>query len=677
MQTRQLLWAGIPWIAVMSACSAGGSNARDADANDPKPTFDTFGTADGALGPRADVVIASITSGDAEFLRERPALAAGKYVLMAADAFTFFRGSLALFLRDWSDDTGGLQMTRFPAGDARPFGLGDAHPENFGTMRTSTGIFRLEPNDFDTADRVPYLWDVRRFAAGLCLAARQSNRTDPTARAITAAAARSITRSAVVSYADTMRALAAGGARPTIESGDGNPVLDDLFLRSTNDWDSHAELDQLTVTDTVRQFVRGTPDPNQPEQTTRDLPARSRLNIAASIAGYRGSLSAPPSIAELVPLDAVQQFGQGIGSFPRVRALVLVRGPSTDDVDDVVLEIKELPPQGAPPLPVPTSFATPSQRLLAALAAGWTERGADPLWGVGTWSGSPAGSPVQIRSEASGFKTVRVSRLDGPQGTPAAVEGLGVVLARLIARMHAAPVAGASVAGMIAAGIAADPTGFADEQTDVALGYCDRVFSDWELFKQALVLLGPTLGVAGDPSLAATTELRVLYDPAADPRSAGVDPVTGPITINEISAVGSEYVEILNASRTSQSIAGFAVADADTDGGPRFDLAARFLAGATLSTGGRMVIVGGVSPVTPGAQSNCIPGVAVCYQAAWDISASRGETIYLLTPDNVIVDQAIYPVISIAIGQSWRRFPDGSGPFTVGVATPSGANTGP
>ena len=112
-----------------------------------------------------------------------------------------------------------LRATAFAAGDARPLGLGDPHPENFGTMRTRTGVFRIEPNDFDTADRVPYLWDVRRFAVGMCLAARLSNPTDEGARAATAAAAPDVVRATVDAYATAIRALAAGGARPTIESG--------------------------------------------------------------------------------------------------------------------------------------------------------------------------------------------------------------------------------------------------------------------------------------------------------------------------------------------------------------------------------------------------------------------------------------------------------------------------
>lgn|GEM_PF-539116 len=652
-------------------CGCGASAGRLIDAGPMVP--DVLHNADGALGGRADVVVAALTAGDAEFLWDRPALATGKYTRMANDAFAFFRGALALFLHDWNDPTMGLQATRFAAGDARPMGLGDAHPENFGTMRTADGVFRLEPNDFDTADRLPYLWDVRRFAIGMCLAARVSNPSDDGARATAAAAARAIARAAVVSYADTLAALAAGGPRPVIENDQGNAVLADLFARSAAAWDDRAELSELTIKDKVRLLIRGTPDPLDPVSTTRNLPARAYRQLSATLSGYRATLTAPPSARELVPLDAVQQFGQGVGSFPRMRALVLARGPSTDDEDDLLLEVKELPPQGTPPLPGKTGFANPGERVRAALAAGWTEAGADPLWGVGSWSGFPA----QIRTEAAGFKTVRVARLDGERGTPDAISGLGVALAGLIARMHAAPVAGQSALGAIAGAIARDPGGFADEQTDVATAYCDQVVSDWTLFTQALTLLGPTLGAEGDPAHAWTAELKVMFDPLSAPAAAGVDPVTGPITINEIGAIGSEFVELMNPMGPGQDLSGSAVADADTDGGPRFDKAVRFPAGASLPSGARLVIEGGAAEPALGLQSKCKDGVKKCYEASWDVNGGNGETIYLLSPDDVILDQAVYPMDAATDGQTWCRLPDGAGPFAVGMASAGKANLPP
>ena len=660
----------VAWALLFAGCRSSSSHPdRDAGRPDAMPVDRQD------IDPRSrlGVVIATITASDAEILRDRPVLAAQKYAIMAADPFAFFRGSLGLFLFDWKDAVRGLQATAFPAGGADPFGLGDAHPENFGTMRTRTGQMRVEPNDFDTADRLPYLWDVRRFAVGMCLAARRSNSDDLAQRAAVGALDAAIVRATVTSYTNAMATLATAAPRPAIEPGQGNVVLDDLFTRAIADGDRRDELAQLTIVDDVRKLVRGNFNPLQAGDVTRDLPARGRLAVSQTLADYRGTLTMPPAANELVPLDAVQEFGQGIGSYPRIRSLVLLRGGSANKDDDRIIEMKELPAQGTLPLPINSTFATPQERILAALTAAWTERGADPLWGTGTW----LGIPIQIRTESAGFKTVRVARLVGALGTADAISGLGVDLMRLIARMHAAPVAGGtSFASPIAAAIAGNVGGFVDEQTRIGMAYCDQVMSDWLLFQQALSQLGPTLGVPGDSTHAPTAELRVLYDPNVDPGQAGVDPVVAPVIINEVSASGGpDYVELTNATSSDQSIAGFGVADSDADGGPRFSQTARFSLGATLTSGGKVVVVGGFAMPMPDLQTTCVPGLASCYQAQWGISAANGETMFFLSPDNVIVDQVSYPRNALPTGNSWGRLPDARGPFSAGAASAGGINT--
>ncbi|HEX2656958.1 MAG TPA: hypothetical protein VHU40_01745, partial [Polyangia bacterium] len=78
-----------------------------------------------------------------------------------------------------------------------------------------------------------------------------------------------------------------------------------------------------------------------------------------------------------------------------------------------------------------------------------------------------------------------------------------------------------------------------------------------------------------------------------------------------------------------------------------------------------------------GLQSKCMDGVKKCYQASWDVSGGNGETIYLLSPDDVILDQAVYPKDVTSDGQTWSRLPDGAGPFAVGLPTAGKANLPP
>ena len=115
-------------------------------------------------GDDRDVTLRStFARADDALARSRPALLAGRYALMASSPVSFYRGALALFLRDWRDGAMELSRSRFALDDPMPLGVGDPHVENFGTLQGPDGRLTLEPNDLDGADRVPYLWDLRRL----------------------------------------------------------------------------------------------------------------------------------------------------------------------------------------------------------------------------------------------------------------------------------------------------------------------------------------------------------------------------------------------------------------------------------------------------------------------------------------------------------------------------------
>src|SRR5262245_1794009 len=96
---------------------------------------------------RAEIVDA-ITRADYALLRARPGPVAGQYAPMAAGAYDFYRGSLSIFARDFRNGALSLSRSRFDVDLPLVPGLGDAHPENFGTLRAADGVFSLEPNDF-------------------------------------------------------------------------------------------------------------------------------------------------------------------------------------------------------------------------------------------------------------------------------------------------------------------------------------------------------------------------------------------------------------------------------------------------------------------------------------------------------------------------------------------------
>jgi uncharacterized protein (DUF2252 family) len=439
-----------------------------------------------AVAPREAQVAAVLARADLGLLRTRPAFVEGKYRRMASSLFDFYRGNLPLFRSDW--ELGPAAASAFSA--TLPVdGLGDPHPENFGVLAAGDASLALEPNDFDSADRVPYLFDLRRLLIGLELGAGLSGAALPPG---------AVARAGADAYARAVQALA-GGAPPTrFTQADGDVILDDLLRRSARDLAARAELDALTVLDAdgKRRLVRGALDPAEPTQANADLPAF----VLARLPQLLAPLGNGP---EWTVLDAVRQFGSGVASWPRVRMLVLVRGPTDAPGDDVVLEAKELAESslaGWYPGTL-TALDTPT-RIDAGLRRGWSRRDADPLWYTTTW----LGMAMQVRSESEGQKNVRVARWTGARGTPAALTRFAATEGALLARVHAGsdPTALAAVARAVAAG------GFAAEQEAFAAQQADRVREDYAWFQNALRDLGPTLGVARVPGTEPSPDVRQL-----------------------------------------------------------------------------------------------------------------------------------------------------------------------
>ncbi len=439
---------------------------------------------------RETEVVTAMTTADEPAIRTRPTLSAGKYARMSSAPFSFFRGSLALYVSDWRLSRFGIAHSRF-GGDAPLVpSMGDPHFENFGTLQASDGSLALEPNDFDGADVAPYLWDVRRLATSFALVARVGNAQSETARAEARAAARAIARSVAEGYVDGIARRERGETLPRVESGEGNPILEDLFRRSRRDAAGRTELESFAVLEGgVHRFRRGVLDPADPSQALLELPAFARNALPAALEAYRPSLVVPYAPTYFRVLDAVREVGSGVSSFARLRILVLVDGPTVAPEDDVILELKELADSNLGPFAPPGVFyGSVQERIRRTTLGAWARPDADPRWGVSSYFGFPA----QVRTEADGQKTLRVSRVEGAAGTPGSLQGLGRILGRILARVHGASLADAR---RIGDAFAADPEGFADEQAEVADAYAAVLEADAARFARARTRLGALLGL--------------------------------------------------------------------------------------------------------------------------------------------------------------------------------------
>lgn len=450
-----------------------------------------------------------LSAADEALLRTRPALVAGKYARMAANPYDFFRGTVPLSWHDYRNNNFDYGTSDFGLDGPLAPALGDPHPENFGTLLGADGTLALEPNDFDSADFAPYLWDVRRLVAGMALAASLTNSEDPEARDATARKSRDIARAAAEGYAQSISALAKGAPRARITEAGDDPNLADLFSRADDDLLQRTELDTLTWLDNGRRrLLRGVLDPADPAEQYLDLPAWAIKTLPATLRQYRETLSHAPEPEYFHVLDAVRALGSGVASWARVRVVLLVRGPTDDPADDVLLELKELNDSGFGGLyPPAVHYDDVAERIRTTSRAAWAEPDAEPLWGTSEW----LGFTCQIKRESDAQKTLRVRRMKEERGTPEALESLARHLGEVLARAHSAtPKHAAWVARDVAAIVNRDPVRFVEEQADIGNDYASRVLADHALFRAVLEERGPRLGLPSDEIDSLTPDLAII-----------------------------------------------------------------------------------------------------------------------------------------------------------------------
>lgn len=102
-----------------------------------------------------------------------PQLVKLKWQLMAESPFGYFRGAVPVMAADLSvlPNTGILTQI-----------CGDAHVRNLGAFAAPDGRLVFDINDFDETIRAPFEWDLKRMAASLVLAGRESGHKDVSVR---------------------------------------------------------------------------------------------------------------------------------------------------------------------------------------------------------------------------------------------------------------------------------------------------------------------------------------------------------------------------------------------------------------------------------------------------------------------------------------------------------------
>jgi uncharacterized protein (DUF2252 family) len=317
------------------------------------------------------VVVAQIPS-------RLPELVPLRHTRMAASPFAFFRGAAAVMAAD-------LAATPTSGFDAQL--CGDAHLSNFGMFASPERRLMFDVNDFDETIRGPWEWDLKRLAASLVVAGRESSFTDKqTRKAVLATVSRY--RRAMATFAE-MGNLDVWYARADIAevkqalSGHLTEQMTkrlDKAVAKARGRDHRHSLAKLTeMVDGRRRIVSNPPTVVPVADLFKGI-GRDDIErtIPGLIEGYTDSL--PPGPRELVRSYQFVDMARkvvGVGSVGTRCWIVLLRG--RDDSDPLFLQVKEaLPsalaaPLGRPPHRHEGARVVTGQRLMQATG--------DPLLG--------------------------------------------------------------------------------------------------------------------------------------------------------------------------------------------------------------------------------------------------------------------------------------------------------
>lgn len=400
---------------------------------------------------RPDVVEA-VSSGNLGRLAHLVPIRTGR---MAASPFAFLRGSAGLMAHDLATGpTSGLTAQL----------CGDAHAANFGLYGDVRGRLVMDINDFDETVPGPWEWDLKRLAASLVLAGRQSGASEDDCR--------SAAYGAVGSYRRTMRVLS---GLPATEAW--NAVADDQLVTFA---DAHDLTDLLgavaakALRNTSARFAaRSTVEHGDGRHrfvaappVLSEVDDRTAGQVAAALTGYLATV--PVELHPLLARYSVQDVafrvvGTGsVGTRSYVVLLLDQRGEA------LVLQVKEARPSVLLPHLARAGYAVTGpaghegQRVV--LGQKRMQVVSDNLMGWATVDGLP----YQVRQ----FRN-RKGSVDPAALLPGQLDDYGRLTGALLARAHAHTVDAAVVSGYCGRSEALD-----EAVAAFAVTYADRTEAD-------------------------------------------------------------------------------------------------------------------------------------------------------------------------------------------------------
>ncbi len=185
-----------------------------------------------------------------------------------------------------------------------------------------------------------------------------------------------------------------------------------------------------------------------------------------------------------------------------------------------------------------------------------------------------------------------------------------------------------------------------------------------------------------EESDAATDEPSDEEDASDSAKDSSSKKDTGPspaleLTINEISARGTEWIEIKNLGGVSADLEGIRIADRDKDAGvPKLSEALTLPKGTNLAAGGYLLAVH-VSDDAGSCPADLVKNGGACFAVTFGLSNKEGDEVFIVAKNDAVIASAEYPPSAVASGQTWSRLPDGTGAFAAGKSTPLAINASP
>lgn len=379
-----------------------------------------------------------------------PSLVKLKFQLMADSPFGYFRGGAPVMAADLSilPNTGILTQI-----------CGDAHVRNLGAYAAPDGRLVFDINDFDETLHGPFEWDLKRMAASLVLAGRESGHKDSSAR--------EGVLQCIGRYAEQMRAFT---KMPTFEVsrfqvhriGTVQPVHDAL-LKAERATPLHT-LEQLTVVGGGGRHFR-----DQKPMLYR-IEGRQAANVIAALGPYRQMLEKQRQhlLSLYRPVDVAFKV-VGTGSVGLRDYCIYFEG--NGERDPLFLQMKEEPASAyAPYLPEAQSAPHQGQRVVEGQRAMQVQ--SDPFLG---WT-QMGGRDYLVRQLNDHKGSIELQDMAGT-----GLEAFAHVCGELLARSHAR-------AGdpLILAGYMGSGTSFAEALADFGIRYADQTEKDCQELRKWL-----------------------------------------------------------------------------------------------------------------------------------------------------------------------------------------------